>query len=144
MRKVELAKTGEKISIIGQGTWGLNNWRSKAYYHKWKEALRKGIELGMNHIDTAEVYGWGKAETITGEIIKEYNRDDLFITSKLFPIHFTYANMKKAAVKSLHQLNIDCLDLYLIHSQSVSDETCRRECCCSRDCFIIKGDEYAL
>ncbi len=115
MRKVELAKTGEKISVIGQGTWGLNNLRSNVYYHKWKEALRKGIELGMNHIDTAEVYGWGKAETITGEVIKEYNRDDLFITSKLFPIHFTYNSMKKAAVKSLHRLNIDCLDLYLIH-----------------------------
>jgi len=115
MRKVELGKSGEKISIIGQGTWGLNRWKSQAYYHQWRQSLRKGIELGMDHIDTAEAYGFGKAETIVGEVIAEYQRDDLFITSKLLPTHFTHNGMKKAAYNSLKRLNLDFFDLYLIH-----------------------------
>ncbi|MGD2246882.1 MAG: aldo/keto reductase [Candidatus Methanofastidiosia archaeon] len=115
MKKVPLGKTGELISVIGQGTWGINRFRSSQYYTQWKTALHTGIELGMDHIDTAEAYGWGKAEEIVGEIVTEYNRDDLFITSKLFPIHFTYNRMKKAAYKSLDRLNLKYFDLYLIH-----------------------------
>ncbi|TXT59243.1 MAG: hypothetical protein BAJALOKI3v1_1100010 [Promethearchaeota archaeon] len=116
MRKVELANTKEKISIIGQGTWGISRFfKDQAYYDQWKESLRIGIELGMTHIDTAEVYGWGKAEKIVGQVIKEYDRDELFITSKILPIHFRRKTMKKAAKKSLKRLDIDHFDLYLIH-----------------------------
>lgn len=119
MRKIELANTGEHIPILGQGIWGISRlkgfFKGKKYYENIKEALRKGIEMGMTHIDTAEFYGWGKAERILGKIIKEYKRDDLFITSKFFPIHFRTSAMKKAAEKSLKRLGIDCLDLYLIH-----------------------------
>jgi diketogulonate reductase-like aldo/keto reductase len=115
MKKIPLGKTGELIPVIGQGTWGFNRFRSSQYYTQWKTALHTGIELGMNHIDIAEAYGWGKAEEIVGEIVTEYNRDDLFITSKLFPIHFTYNGMKKAAYKSLNRLNLKYFDLYLIH-----------------------------
>jgi diketogulonate reductase-like aldo/keto reductase len=115
MRKVELAKTGEPISVIGQGTWGINRVKSNQYYNQWKQSLRKGIELGMNHIDTAEAYGFGKAEAIVGEVAAEYSRDDLFITSKLFPVHFTHNRMKKAAYNSLRRLALDHFDLYLVH-----------------------------
>jgi len=119
MKKIELAKTGEQIPIIGQGLWGVSRVKSffkgKKYYEKIKSALRKGIELGMTHIDTAELYGWGKAEELLGDLIREYNREDLFITSKLFPIHFRKSTMMKAAKKSLKRLGIDYLDLYLIH-----------------------------
>lgn len=115
MREVELGKTGEKISVIGQGTWGLNMWKSAQYYKQWKQSLRKGIALGMNHIDTAEAYGFGKAEQVVGEVAAEYKRDDLFITSKLSPTHFTHNGMKKAAYKSLKRLNLDYFDLYLVH-----------------------------
>ena len=115
MRKVELGKTGELIPIIGQGTWGIKKFRGRKYYEDWKNALRKGIELGMNHIDTAEIYGQGTSEKLVGEIISEYNREDLFITSKLFPMHLSYKSMKKAAFKSLKRLGIENFDLYLIH-----------------------------
>lgn len=119
MRRIELAKTGEQISILGQGLWGVSRLKGyfyrKKYYDKIKSALRKGIELGMTHIDTAEFYGWGKAEEVLGELIKEYQRDDLFITSKLFPIHLGKKSMIKAANRSLKRLGIDYLDLYLIH-----------------------------
>jgi len=115
MRKVELGKTGEQIPILGQGTWGIKSRKGKKYYESWKNSLRRGIELGLTHIDTAEVYGFGTSEKVVGDIISEYNRDDLFITSKLFPMHLSFRTMKKAVNKSLKRLGIDNFDLYLIH-----------------------------
>ncbi|MEM2146180.1 MAG: aldo/keto reductase, partial [Candidatus Jordarchaeaceae archaeon] len=72
-----MGKTGEKISVLGQGTWGLNSGNAEQF----KEALRTGIDLGMTHIDTAEVYGWGAAEKAVGEVVAEYGREELFITT---------------------------------------------------------------
>jgi len=115
MRKVELGKTGEQIPVLGQGTWGIKSRKGKNYYDSWKKSLRRGIELGLTHIDTAEFYGFGTSEKVVGDIISEYNRDDLFITSKLFPIHLNFRTMKKAASKSLKRLGINNFDLYLIH-----------------------------
>ncbi|WXG39457.1 MAG: aldo/keto reductase [Candidatus Freyarchaeum deiterrae] len=106
-----MGKTGEKISILGQGTWGLN----RGNYELFKDSLRKGIELGMTHIDTAEVYAWGVAERAVGEVVSEYNRDDLFITSKLFPMHVTDGRSKKACYSSLKRLGLKNVDLYLVH-----------------------------
>ena len=118
MRKVQLRKTGEQIPVLGQGTMGIKGGKDKEYYETWKNSLRKGIELGMTHIDTAELYNFGTSERIIGEVIKEYDRDDLFITSKLFPKHVGYNSMKKACNKSLERLNIKYLDLYLVHFPS--------------------------
>lgn len=116
IRKISLGNTGEKIPVLGQGTWGISGFlKGKEYYEQWKESLRTGIELGMTHIDTAEIYGWGTAEEIVGEVISEYKRDDLFITSKMFPMHLRKKSMEKAANKSLNRLGIDHFDLYLIH-----------------------------
>ncbi len=118
MRKIELGKTGEKIPILGQGTWGIKSRKGKGYYESWKNSLGRGIELGLTHIDTAEAYGFGASEKVVGDIISEYNRDDLFITSKLFPMHMSFRTMKKAASKSLERLGITNFDLYLIHFPS--------------------------
>jgi len=115
MKKVELGNTGEKIPILGQGTWGIKSRKGKDYYETWKNSLRRGIDLGLTHIDTAEVYGFGTSEKVVGDLISEYNRDDLFITSKLFPMHMSLRTMKKAASKSLKRLGINNFDLYLIH-----------------------------
>jgi len=115
MREVELGKTGENIPILGIGTWGIKKRKSKEVYDSWRATIRKGIELGMTHIDTAEFYGAGLSEKIVGEVIKEFNRDDLFITSKLFPQHIGKGGMLKACDKSLERLGIKNLDLYLIH-----------------------------
>ncbi|MHA2006336.1 MAG: aldo/keto reductase [Promethearchaeota archaeon] len=118
MRKVQLGKGGEQIPVLGQGTMGIKRGRNKEYYEKWKDSIRKGIELGMTHIDTAELYNFGTSEKIIGEVIKEYDRDDLFITSKLFPMHLGYKSMIKACKKSLKRLDIKYLDLYLVHFPS--------------------------
>jgi diketogulonate reductase-like aldo/keto reductase len=119
MRKIILGNTGEEIPILGQGLWGISRisgyFKGKEYYEQIKKTLKKGIELGMTHFDTAEFYGRGKAEQVLGDLIKDYSRDDLFITTKLFPIHFTANAMKKAANHSLHRLGLDYIDLYLVH-----------------------------
>jgi len=115
MRLTELGKTGEKIPVIGQGTWGIGARKSKDYYEQWKKSLRHGIELGMTHIDTAEAYGWGMSERIVGEVVADYDRDEVFVTSKLLPTHIRYSQMKKAAEKSLKRLGLKYFDMYLIH-----------------------------
>lgn len=115
MISVELGKTGEKIPILGQGTWGIKKSHNKEEIIQIKATLERGIEIGMTHIDTAEAYGGGRSEEIVGEVIAANRRDDLFITSKLFPKHVGVDSMKKACYKSLERLGIDCLDLYLVH-----------------------------
>jgi diketogulonate reductase-like aldo/keto reductase len=119
MRKIKLGKTGEQIPVLGQGTMGIKSGKDKEYYEKWKVSLRKGIELGMTHIDTAELYNFGASERTIGEVIKEYDRDDVFITSKLFPKHLGYDSMIKACNKSLERLDTKYLDLYLVHFPSL-------------------------
>ena len=111
MRMVRLGRTGEKISVLGQGTWGLNSGNAEQF----KESLRTGIDLGMTHIDTAEVYGWGAAEKAVGEVVSQYDRDELFITTKIFPMHLSYEGSKRAFYNSLKRLRLKNLDLYLVH-----------------------------
>lgn len=115
MRYVELGRTKEKIPVIGQGTFGIVPNKTKYFYDKWKTALKLGIELGMTHIDTAELYGEGKSEEVVGEIINKYNREDIFVTTKLLPKYKSKKAMMKAINRSLKRLNLDYVDLYLIH-----------------------------
>ncbi|NVM02200.1 MAG: aldo/keto reductase [Candidatus Helarchaeota archaeon] len=114
MRYIELGKTGEKIPILGQGTWKLESGREKEYYDQWKKALKKGIELDLTLIDTAEIYGDGKSEEVVGEVIKE-TEEDLFIASKVWSSNLRYNDVIKAATHSLKRLGIKQIDLYQIH-----------------------------
>jgi len=115
MRTTELDRTKEKLPVIGQGTWGIKARKSKEYYEQWKKSLKYGLELGMTHIDTAEAYGLGTSEQIVGEVVAEFGRDNVFVTSKLLPTHFRLSQMKKASEKSLKRLGLRYFDLYLIH-----------------------------
>ncbi|MHA1819296.1 MAG: aldo/keto reductase [Promethearchaeota archaeon] len=115
MRYVQLGKTSVKIPIVGQGTWRIKSKASESFYKTWKEALKYGIEQGLTLIDTAEVYGYGKSEKIVGEVIKEYDRDKLFIATKVFPHHFGFKGTIKACNRSLKNLGIDTIDLYQLH-----------------------------
>ena len=77
-------------------------------------AIRRGIEAGLTHIDTAEIYGKGAVEDIVGEALTGY-RSDVFLASKIHPDHATYAGTLLACEKSLRRLRTDRLDLYLLH-----------------------------
>jgi diketogulonate reductase-like aldo/keto reductase len=78
------------------------------------EALRLGLELGMTHIDTAEMYGDGEAERVIAGVIKG-KRDRVFIVSKVLPSNASYNGTLRACDASLKRLSTDYLDVYLLH-----------------------------
>jgi diketogulonate reductase-like aldo/keto reductase len=102
--------TPRDVSVIGLGTWYLEAAnRADAI-----AALRRGLDLGMNHIDTAEVYGGGEAEEIVGEAIAG-RRDEVFLVSKILPVNATRTGTIAACEQSLRRLGTDRLDCYLLH-----------------------------
>ena len=101
---------GTPVSVIGQGTWNIEtSERSTAV-----QSLQKGLDLGLNHIDTAEMYGSGRAEQIVGEAIAG-RRDEVFLVSKVLPSNASRAGTVEACERSLRQLGTDHLDCYLLH-----------------------------
>jgi diketogulonate reductase-like aldo/keto reductase len=100
------------IAIIGQGTW---NVALRAGRDEAIRALRAGVDAGMVHIDTAELYGDGGAETLVGDAIADLPREQLFIVSKVMPANATYEGTIRACERSLRRLRTDYLDCYLLH-----------------------------
>jgi diketogulonate reductase-like aldo/keto reductase len=94
--------------VIGQGTWYIDRGDRKAAI----AALRRGIELGMTHIDTAEMYG--DAELIIADAIAG-QREELFVVSKVLPSNASRRGTITACERSLQRLNTDWLDCYLLH-----------------------------
>ncbi len=115
MRQIKIPSSGEKIPILGQGTYGIFSSQSEQEHKNWKNVLKKGIELGMNHIDTAELYGDGYSERVVGEVLKEFEREEIFITTKMLPSNKIDSQMEKAIDNSLKRLGVNHVDLYLIH-----------------------------
>jgi diketogulonate reductase-like aldo/keto reductase len=115
----EFGRAGVKVSAIGMGTYygssSIVTARLFGYNIGRKDkiaALRKGIDLGINLIDTAEVY---QTEPLIADAIKEYRRDDLFIATKVLFLHLRYNQLLKAAERSLRMLQTSYIDLYQIH-----------------------------
>jgi diketogulonate reductase-like aldo/keto reductase len=105
----EFGPTGRQVVVIGQGTWNMEQERGNAV-----AALRRGIELGMTHIDTAEMYGSGRVEEIVGEAIKG-RREGLYLISKVLPENASRKGTVEACERSLKRLGTDRLDCYLLH-----------------------------
>src|ERR1700761_4679282 len=99
---------GANVSVIGQGTWYLDRGNRKSAI----AALRRGIDLGMTHIDTAEMYG--DAEPVIAEAIAG-RRDEVFLVSKVLPSNASRRGTIVACERSLKRLNTDRLDCYLLH-----------------------------
>ncbi|NJE42351.1 aldo/keto reductase [Thermococcus sp. GR6] len=116
----------DRVTAIGIGTWGIGGYESPDYSRDKEsiEALKHGLELGINLIDTAEFYGAGHSEELVREAIREFERDDIFIISKVWPTHFGYESAKKAARASARRLGTH-IDLYLLHWPSDSFEKIR-------------------
>ncbi|KUL94990.1 oxidoreductase [Bosea sp. WAO] len=101
---------GQRASVIGQGSWNIELSERKAAV----AALRRGLDLGLTHIDTAEMYGDGRAEEIVGEAISG-RRDEVFLVSKVLPHNASRAGTRAACERSLQRLGTDRLDCYLLH-----------------------------
>src|SRR5437588_8530370 len=103
---------GERVPAFGQGTWHMGeDHRGGA---EEVAALKLGIELGMTLIDTAEMYGSGRAEEIVAEAAAG-QRDKLFIVSKVLPYNASRQGVVDACERSLKRLKTDRIDLYLLH-----------------------------
>ena len=115
MTKRKFGSTGVEVPLIGQGTWMIEGAAEKERHAV--EALRAGIDLGLIHIDTAEMYGSGRAEELVGEGIQG-RRDQVFLVSKVLPSNASYDGTLRACERSLKRLGTDYLDLYLLHWES--------------------------
>jgi diketogulonate reductase-like aldo/keto reductase len=111
VRRKSLGWTGEPLPLLGQGTWRMeNDDRDQCI-----RTLRRGLDAGLSHIDTAELYGDGYVESaIVAEAIAG-RRDEVFLTSKVMPHHASYVGTIAACERSLERLRTDRLDLYLLH-----------------------------
>ena len=110
MRTHSFGPTGWDVPVIGQGTWYIERATRTAAV----AALRQGMDLGMTHIDTAEMYGSGQAEQVVAEAIAG-RRDKAFLVSKVLPGNASAKGTIKACEASLARLKTDHLDCYLLH-----------------------------
>ena len=108
MRQKQFGRNGSNVSAIGQGTWYLDRGDRKSAV----AALRRGIDLGMTHIDTAEMYG--DAELVIADAIAG-QRDEVFLVSKVLPSNASRRGTMTACERSLQRLKTDRLDCYLLH-----------------------------
>jgi diketogulonate reductase-like aldo/keto reductase len=79
------------------------------------EAIRYAVELGMNHVDTAEMYAAGHAEELVGEAVKQFSRDEVFIATKVWPSNLRYEDVIRSCRRSLERLQLKYVDLYMVH-----------------------------
>ena len=100
---------GVEIPVLGQGTWNMERDAQGSI-----AALRRGVELGLTHVDTAEMYGAGRVEEIVGEALVGL-RDRVYLVSKVLPTHASRQGTVEACERSLKRLKTDALDLYLLH-----------------------------
>lgn len=123
MNKRVFGRTGRSVSEVGMGAWQIGgNWGDVSE-ESAMNILRAGVGAGTNFIDTADVYGGGRSETLIGKFLKESKaRDRLFVATKLgrggdpgWPENFTEAAMRKHTEDSLRRLGVDALDLTQLH-----------------------------
>jgi diketogulonate reductase-like aldo/keto reductase len=110
MQMRSLGAAGPSVAVLGIGTWNMERDDRKGAI----AAIRRAIEVGMLHVDTAELYGSGKVESMVGEAISGL-RDRIFLVSKVLPRNASYAGTLRACEVSLRRLGTDHLDCYLLH-----------------------------
>jgi diketogulonate reductase-like aldo/keto reductase len=110
MKHARFGPLKASLPLIGQGTWNMELGDERAAI----AALAAGIEAGMTHIDTAELYGSGRVERIVARAIRG-RREQVFLVSKVLPTNASYRDTIKACEASLKRLGSDYLDVYLLH-----------------------------
>ncbi|HEU4410172.1 MAG TPA: aldo/keto reductase [Polyangiaceae bacterium] len=113
MRTQPFGATGVAVPVLGQGTWQLP--ADEAGERGALEALEAGVERGMTHLDTAEMYGRGRAEELVGRLLARRPRGELFVVSKVLPSNASREGTRRACERSLRRLGAERLDVYLLH-----------------------------
>ncbi|MCE4623740.1 MAG: aldo/keto reductase [Caldisphaeraceae archaeon] len=117
MEFVELGRTKEKVSRIGLGTWQFSNSWGLTIYDSAKEIISSSIEMGINLINTAMVYGNGMSERFIGRALEELGieRSSVFVVTKIPGQFLSYDDVFKAVDRSLERLRFDYIDALLAH-----------------------------
>ena len=113
MKHTVTLRNGVQVPALGLGTWFLGD--NKSARERELESLRAGVAAGMTLIDTAEMYGNGKAEKLVKEAIAENKRENLYLVSKVLPNHAGRHQLEQALDESLKRMGVEYLDLYLYH-----------------------------
>ena len=111
MKTVQLPR-GERVPAFGMGTWNMGE--ARAARAEEIATLRLGLDLGASLIDTAEMYGEGRAEELVAQAIAG-RRDEAFLVTKVYPHNATAQGTVAACERSLKRLQTDRIDLYLLH-----------------------------
>lgn len=111
MERRVFGAVGVSVPVIGQGTWQMENDDREGAIR----ALQAGMDLGLTHLDTAELYGRGRVEESIVAPAIAGRRDSVFLVSKVMPSNATYEGTLKACERSLQRLKTDRLDCYLLH-----------------------------
>jgi len=108
---------GGTIDAIGLGLWDFGGGDSPDYGRDDADlaAIHNAIAIGYRHFDTAEYYASGHSEELLGRALRDYQRSDFFVTTKVSPSHIRYDDLLAACDRSLKHLQTDYIDLYLIH-----------------------------
>lgn len=110
MIKRKFGFTKIEVPVIGQGTWMLESKHNQkpSYNHRRSliETIQIGLDLGLTHIDTAEMYGDGRVEEMVGEDVSE-RRNEVFLVSKVLPTNASYEGTLNACKRSLERLRTD-------------------------------------
>ena len=108
---------GTYIPALGLGTWGIggSSRPDRSQDGRLVAAIQTALQLGYTHIDTAEMYGGGHTEELVGQAIRDFDRQDLLLVSKVWPSHLSYDRLLASCQASLDRLGVDYLDIYLIH-----------------------------
>lgn len=114
-------KNGFQMPVFGLGTWKMGGAMDHDPKNNDKadiKAIQNAIEAGITHLDTAEKYADGYSEELVGKAIKGFDRDKLFLVSKVARVNQSYEQVLKSAKGSLKRMGVDYLDLYLLHAPS--------------------------
>ena len=114
-----LLPDGSSMSKLGQGTWQMGEDDEKL--QREVDGLKHGIEIGIDLIDTAEMYADGKAENIVGNALQDFDREKVYLLSKVYPENANRHRIYSSVQRSLKLMNADYLDMYLLHWREDAD-----------------------
>jgi diketogulonate reductase-like aldo/keto reductase len=113
MEKRPFGKTGVDVPVVGLGTWNMEGDNRADCV----DAIRASLDAGATHIDTAELYGWGRVEELVGDALVG-RREEVFLVSKVHPRNASRGEVARSCEQSLRRLRTDRLDCYLLHWRS--------------------------
>jgi len=146
MEYINLGKSGLKVSKIGIGTWQASGdaWGQDVMDDNIIKAIKRSYELGVNLVDTAEIYGNGHSETVVGKALKDIGRENMVVATKVAGAHLRHDELLKSAELSMKRLGISYIDLYQIHWPDPWEQIPLRETMKAMEELYVQGKIRAI